>query len=101
MSIFERIIQLERSTGKRILLRGIRETNPEFRGRITKRPLYYLLEYRDDEPGYFWHYDIVAELLDCLEQERVNVTLYEDGCQFQEVPLADLLSHRKKDNETL
>ena len=95
MNVFDRIIQLEKSTGKRLLLRALHDPNPEFRGRLTERSLYYLLEYRDEEPGHFWHYDIIGELLDCLEQGRVNVTLFEGDVQYQEVPLAQLLSYRK------
>ena len=95
MNPFDRIIQLERKTGKRLVLRAVHDPNPQFRGRLTQRPLYYLLEYRDEEPGYFWHHGIIAELLDCLEQGRLNITLFEGDLQYQEVPLAQLLAYRK------
>lgn len=96
MNVFDRIIKLERELGKRLLLRAVCDPDPQFRGRLTARPLYYLLEYRDSEPGYFWHYGIIGELLDCLEQGRLDVTLFEGDCQYQEVPLAFLLAYRKR-----
>lgn len=38
-----------------------------------------LVEYRDDVAGYFWHYDIIEELLEHLEQGRLSVVLHETG----------------------
>ncbi|MFQ6097129.1 MAG: hypothetical protein ACE5O2_05320 [Armatimonadota bacterium] len=86
MTIEERIRQIEEDRGKKLILRGIRTPNPRFRGRIIERPRYIVVEYRDDEPGYFWHYDIIQDLLDAIERRVTNVTLFEGGFQFVELP---------------
>jgi hypothetical protein len=36
-----------------------------------------VLEYRDDGAGYFWHLDIISELLDYVEQGHFEVALHE------------------------
>ncbi|MFQ6132585.1 MAG: hypothetical protein ACE5R4_11155 [Armatimonadota bacterium] len=83
----ERVRAVERATGKRIVLRNVRTCDPSFRGRIAHRPGYVVLEYRDDQPGYFWHVPIVEELLRLVELGAGSVTLYEGDRQYVEVPL--------------
>ena len=34
--------EIEEKTGKRLVLKGIRDPAPDFRGRVTERALYYL-----------------------------------------------------------
>jgi hypothetical protein len=84
--IRKRIAQLERLLGKRVVIRGARLRNPLFRGRIIQRPGRIIIEYRDDTAGYFWHYRIIEELLDHLEQGRLNVVLYEGDIQYADIP---------------
>ena len=83
----DRISKLEELCGKRIVLRGVRTSNKHFRGRLVERNGYIVLEYRDDQPGYFWHYKIIEELLDLVEKRSGNIILYEDDYQYVEVPL--------------
>lgn len=83
----ERVLTAERATGKRIVLRNVRTADPSFRGRIVRRPGYVVLEYRDDQPGYFWHVPIVEELLRLVELGAGSVTLYEGDRQYVELPL--------------
>jgi hypothetical protein len=80
--ITERISRLEQALGRRVVLRGVRVPDPLFRGRVSERKGVVVLEYRDAEVGYFWHYDIIEELLLLAGQGKLNVVLYEgdDGC---------------------
>ncbi len=87
MKIDERIRKLERLRGKRIVLRGVRTNNAQFRGRLVERNGYIVIEYRDDKPGYFWHYEIIEELLDLVEKGSCNIILYEGDYQYMDVPL--------------
>ncbi len=87
MKIDERIRKLERLRGKRIVLRGVRTNNAQFRGRLVERNGYIVIEYRDDKPGYFWHYEIIEELLDLVEKGSRNIILYEGDYQYMDVPL--------------
>lgn len=81
--------RVERQIGKPVILRGLKPADPEFRGRITHRPGYILVEYRDDIAGYFWHYDTIRRLLALVAEGRRNVTLYEDDILFPDIPLND------------
>jgi len=87
MKIDQRIRKLERLRGKRIVLRGVRTNNAQFRGRLVERNGYIVIEYRDDKPGYFWHYEIIEELLDLVEKGSRNIILYEGDYQYMDVPL--------------
>lgn len=78
MNLDDRIAALQLRMGKRIVLRGVRDPDPRWRGRITERPQHFLLEYRDATPGFFWHHDIIRELLDLLEHGQRDVTLKDD-----------------------
>lgn len=78
MNLDDRLKQLEWRLGKRIVLRGVRDPDPLWRGRLTERPSHILLEYRDATGGFFWHHDIIRELLDLLEQGQTDVTLRDE-----------------------
>ena len=71
------IREVEQATGERIVLRGIKTPDPSVRGRISSRPGYLLLEYRDETAGYFWHHDIIRELLALIRQGHRNFVLYD------------------------
>ena len=58
-----RLEELERRLGRRVILRACRWPDPDLRGRIHSLPGAIVLEYRDDVAGFFWHYDIIAELI--------------------------------------
>ena len=79
MTLDERIRRVEQRVGKPIILRGVRDPDSLWRGRLTGRPSHVLLEYRDDVVGFFWHHDIIRELLDLLEQGQTDVTLRDEG----------------------
>jgi len=83
----QRVRAVERAAGRRIVLRNVRTSDPSFRGRIVRRPGYIVLEYRDDQPGYFWHVAIIEELLRLVELGAGSLTLYEGDRQYVEVPL--------------
>ncbi len=86
--IADRIRRLEAARGKTIVLRAVRSVLPCFRGRLTERRSCFVLEFRDDNPGFFWHHDIIRELLTCLEEERgKSVVLYDGDVQYVELPL--------------
>jgi len=68
--------EVEQATGERIVLRGIKTPDPSVRGRISSRAGYLLLEYRDETAGYFWHHDIIRELLELVRQGQRDFTLY-------------------------
>lgn len=78
MTLDERLRAAERRLGKRIVLRGVRDPDPQWRGRLTERPSHFLLEYRDATVGFFWHHDIIRELLDLLEQGATAAVLRDE-----------------------
>ena len=78
MSLDERVRGMERRLGKRLILRGVRDPDPLWRGRLTERPSHFLLEYRDATVGFFWHHDIIRELLDRLEQGQTEAVLRDE-----------------------
>jgi hypothetical protein len=86
--IAERIRRIETARGKTVILRPVRSTLPCFRGRVTEKRDCFVLEYRDDTPGFFWHHDILRELLSCIEDQRGrSVTLYDGDVQYVEAPV--------------
>jgi len=84
-AIRRRIACLEDRLGKAVVIRGVRHRNRSFRGRILSRPGCFVVEYRDDIAGYFWHYEIIEELLNHLEHSRCNVVVYEGDIQYTDV----------------
>jgi len=78
MVLEERVRETELRLGKRIILRGVREPDPRWRGRLTTRPGALVLEYRDATVGFFWHHDIIRELLDLAEQGATDAVLRDD-----------------------
>ncbi len=61
--------------GRPIGVRACRWPDPGLRGRVTRRAGAIVLEYRDDGAGYFWHLDLVAELLSYVEQGHFQLSL--------------------------
>ena len=78
--------EVEQATGARIVLRGIKTPDPSVRGRISSRPGYLLLEYRDETAGYFWHHDIIRELLALVRQRHRDFVLYDWNALFARLP---------------
>jgi hypothetical protein len=83
-----RIQRIESLTGKPVVLRPVRPTCHCFRGRVTEKSACFVLEYRDETSGYFWHHDIIRDLLACIEERRGQaITLYDGDVQYVEAPL--------------
>ena len=78
--------EVEQATGERIVLRGVKTPDPTVRGRISSRPGYLLLEYRDETAGYFWDSDIIKELLEQLRQGERDFVLYDWDALFARLP---------------
>ena len=78
--------EVEQATGERIVLRGVKTPDPSVRGRISSRPSYLLLEYRDETAGYFWDCDIIRELLELVRQGQHDFTLYNWDMMLAESP---------------
>jgi hypothetical protein len=72
-----RRIEVERAIGMPIAVRGVRTSDPDFRGRVTQRPGYLLLEYQVAMAGYFWHVPIIEELLARIERGEREIVLRE------------------------
>jgi hypothetical protein len=81
-----RLHRIETVTGKPVILRPVRPACHCFRGRVEERRSCFLVEYRDERPGFFEHHDLIRELLGCIEQRRgQNVTLYDGDVQYVEI----------------
>ena len=78
--------EVEQATGEQIVLRGIKTPDASVRGRISSRPGYLLLEYRDETAGYFWHHDIIRELLALVRQGQRDFVLYNWDALFARLP---------------
>jgi len=78
--------EVEHATGERIVLRGIKTPDPTVRGRISSRPGYLLLEYRNETAGYFWDCDIIRELLALVRQGHRDFVLYDWDALFARLP---------------
>ncbi len=88
-SIRRRVEAAERQLQCPILLRGARWPDPTLRGHILRSQGVVVIEYRDDVAGYFWHYDIISELLDHVEEGHLVVSLRDGGGKsksIEEVP---------------
>jgi len=73
-----RLRRAERLAGQPIVLRQVRATNPAFKGRVTRKSGYLLLEYQTAQSGYFWDIPIIEELLRRIEVGETNALLRED-----------------------
>jgi hypothetical protein len=54
---------VERQIGERIVVRGVRTPDPEFRGRISRQRGRVLIEVQEAMPGYFWEAELAEALL--------------------------------------
>lgn len=84
--IAARIARLEKRLGLRVVVRGVRSPDPAFRGRLRRVPGAVVVEWRDDTAGYFWHYDILEQLLGHLERGCVSLTLRDGEAPSPDVP---------------
>ena len=85
--IDQRIQRIEARTGKRLILRSVRTRSAAFRGRVAERRGHIIVEFRDENPGYFWNHDVIRELLTCIEKGiGRTVTLYDGDVQYVELP---------------
>ena len=75
MNLDERIKSLEKKIGERIVIKGVRGIDPDFKGRLVGKGGYILLEYNDELPGFFWHYETIERLLDLIEQGHRDAIL--------------------------
>jgi hypothetical protein len=75
----QRLAEVERLVGRRIVLRGLKPEDPEFRGRISSQPGHILVEYRDEIAGYFWSERIIEELLRAVETGQRDAVFLEGG----------------------
>ena len=71
----KRLAEVEAKVGKPIMLRAVRDPDPDFRGRVTDKGSHVLIEYRDDVVGFFWDVDRMRELLE--EAERTVGAIHE------------------------
>ncbi|MBC7286666.1 MAG: hypothetical protein H5T86_01200 [Armatimonadetes bacterium] len=77
-SIRKRIAAIERRTGRRIFVRGAKWPDSRLKGRVSERAGAVIVEYRDETAGYFWHIDIIDELLDHVEQGQYEIELVDN-----------------------
>ncbi len=68
MEIDRRIERVEMALGKRLIVRRVRTPEPELRGYVEIRPSSVLVEYCEEQPGYFWGYELLERLLQWVEQ---------------------------------
>ncbi len=73
-----RLEAAEGSLGRPVVVRAAVWDEPALRGRLTRRAGALVLEYRDDGVGCFWRYDIIAELLDHVEQGHLELELRDE-----------------------
>lgn len=67
----------EARAGMPIVIRGIRVPDPGFRGRVTKKACFLLLEYQVSQPGYFWHIPVIEELLRRIQAGQTETQIQE------------------------
>lgn len=91
--------ETEQAIGEPIVLRPVQVPEPAFRGRITQRAGYVLVEYRDEISGYFWDLDALREMLRYVRQGRRNITVLDHGWQIQEDPISSETPHSRGDQE--
>lgn len=69
---------VERMTALKVCIRGVRWEDERIRGRLRQVNDVLYVEFRDDNPGYFWHIDTVRELLRLAVLGHRNIELYDD-----------------------
>ena len=72
-------LDLERRLRCPVVVQEIRTTDPSFRGRLRKRAGALVLEYQVAQKGFFWHIDIVEELLGRAAAGECELELRENG----------------------
>ncbi len=86
MELDRRIAQVERTVGKRLIVRGVRTPEPELRGYVEVRPGSVLIEYCERLPGYFWEYELLETLLEWVEAGGGSAYFYEHRGGLIRVP---------------
>jgi hypothetical protein len=79
-------LETQDALGVPIVLRAIQTPDPALLGRLTERPGYLLVEYRDRIGGYFWDLDALREVLRLAREGKRNVSVYEDGRIVEDNP---------------
>jgi hypothetical protein len=72
-----RLAAVAETTGRPVLVLSRHWPDPRLRGRVTQRAGALVLEYRDEGAGYFWHLDLIAELLSYVEQGHLQISLHD------------------------
>ncbi|MFO7946670.1 MAG: hypothetical protein R6V19_07640 [Armatimonadota bacterium] len=75
--------KLEAQIGMPIVVRGIHAPDPALRGRIVHKIDRIVLEYRDDNAGYFWHIDILREMFEMLGDGVFEAVLRDDDMHYR------------------
>jgi hypothetical protein len=78
-------LEAQDALGRRIVLRALQWPDPALLGRLTERPGYLLVEYRDRVGGYFWDLDALREVLRHARAGKRNVSIYEDGRLVEDI----------------
>ncbi len=68
----------EAKAGVPIVIRGVRLSDPAFRGRVTRKAGFLLLEYQVSQAGYFWHIPIIEELLRRIQSGETEPQIREE-----------------------
>ncbi|MGD9494733.1 MAG: hypothetical protein AB7Y46_00355 [Armatimonadota bacterium] len=89
MEIDAHIARIEERLGKRLIVRAVRTPEPELRGYVEVRPHRVLIEYSEEQPGYFWAYELLERLLEWVEAGGGSSYFYDHAGRLLRVP-ADL-----------
>jgi len=71
-----RLARLEARLGRRIRVRLARWQDEGLRGRLREDGCDLVLECNDVNPGFFWHVDVVRELLDRVEAGEIEAEVH-------------------------
>lgn len=78
MELEEKRRRLEKRLGAHIEVRGVKVlTNPDFRGRLRVHGSHILVEYQEEQPGFFWYAETVNFLLNMLAWGARFFVIYE------------------------
>ncbi len=86
MDIDTRIAEAEEATGKRLIVRAITTPEPQFRAWVDVRADSVIIEYAEEQPGYFWGYELLERLLEWVEDGGASAWFYEQGDRLIRIP---------------
>ncbi|MCS7254542.1 MAG: hypothetical protein RMK18_05495 [Armatimonadota bacterium] len=75
---------VERMTDLKVCIRGVRWDDRRVKGKLRQVNDVLYVEFRDDNPGYFWHIDTVRKLLHLAMLGCRNVELYDESDRLKE-----------------